>query len=177
MTRKKAPAKPPVTKPAAVKSGRSRETKTSGLLTRAIVDRVAGLIEKHGFVAHVAAELGVHRQRFDEWAKRGERETSGIYRDFALAVARGRAAAESKRLAVVGTGMLASGVPDWKAAAWQLEKMNPSAFGPRSTTVNVAPLERFMKLLDAEPDHAEHAGCVGRERLYELGIEALSEEA
>ena len=155
------------------KVGGSREVKTSGLLTREIVDRVEELIAERGFIAHVAVEFGVHPQRLHEWVRRGEREGVGIYHDFSIAVAKGRARAEAEELKSINSGVLVSGEHDWKARAWKLEKMNPAVYGSRSTTVNVAPLDRLMKLVEAE---ALDEGSITIERLYELGIAALTEE-
>lgn len=165
------------TTPGKGEPGASREVKTSGLLTREMIKTIEDLFEQHSFLDHIAIEMGVHAQRFREWVRRGEREGEGIYADFAAAVARGRRRAEERELRRLDAAVWPSGKPDWNAAKWKLEKMNPAAYGPRSTTVNVASLERFMKLVEDDAERGEHPGFVSLERIYELGIEALSEEA
>lgn len=174
-TRKKTTKKTSASAKPRRKTGRSREAKTSGLLTRALVDRVEELVVEKGFLAHVAAELGVHRQRFHEWVARGEREPRGLYREFADAVQRGRAKAEEAELHKMSA--YAAHEADWKASAWKLEKMNPSTFGTRTTTVTIGPLERMMKLVEEEAKTSKQPGFVSLERLYELSIAALEEEA
>ena len=120
-----AKAEPAVTRP------RGCPTK----LTQAVSDRLCELVAAGDFVHWAAAEVGIGETTLWEWIQKGEAydlATAGeriagheIFRNFARAFQRARAAGEKLRMQRAEI----DGDPT-KLARWGLEKINPKKFGP-----------------------------------------------
>ena len=79
-----------------------------------------------GHYREVACKLaGIERKTLLNWLKRGEREQSGVYRDWYLAVE--RAEAEVFHPKNIETASAKS----WFATAWFLERKHPERWGKR----------------------------------------------
>ena len=70
---------------------------------------------------------GIDRSTYYKWMQRGQRETKGEYVDFVDRVTRARTRGKVTLLATIEQ---AAKNGDWRAAAWKLERRDPSAYGP-----------------------------------------------
>jgi hypothetical protein len=94
-------------------------------LTPQLQKRICARVARANFLATAAASCGVGPRTVHEWIERGERESTGMYRDFADAITEARAKAEAMLVA-----QLLSGVKEkWRAAAWLLERLFPKKWG------------------------------------------------
>jgi transposase len=98
-------------------------------LTDGLIEQAADALRRVYYVETVADLLGIHKDTFYDWLKRGEteRETveGSIFTRFSDAVKRARAEAKQELLAKVRAG---SGA-DWQSKAWILERCFPREFG------------------------------------------------
>ncbi|MFN3323431.1 MAG: hypothetical protein ACK5AZ_08045 [Bryobacteraceae bacterium] len=93
---------------------RGRPTKLTPEIQKVIVDA----INAGGFIETSVTLAGISRDTFYEWLKRGNREKSGIYRDFTDAIKKALASAETHYMALIGR----AAKTQWQAAAWMLER-------------------------------------------------------
>lgn len=94
-----------------------------------------------------ACELaGVSRPTYHAWMAAGE-EGAQPYADFLAAVRRARAEGEQQRLKQVREGVNGSGIPDWRANAWILERRYPDKYGA-SVTVRKAEENALELIID-----------------------------
>lgn len=104
--------------------------------TQEIFNAIAG-----GNTHEVAARLaGIAPSTFYNWMKRGEQAKSGRFKNFHDQIKKAEALAEAERINVIRRAMLAQGKfkdPDWKAAAWYLERRYPEKWGRRVITQEV----------------------------------------
>ena len=86
--------------------------------TQKILD--AERIQKLGATDVMTAEyLGIQTSTFYEWIKKGERDPSSVYGQFAEAIKRGRSQCGIVNLATIQAAARAG---TWTAAAWMLER-------------------------------------------------------
>jgi len=112
-------------------------------LTPEMHEEIVGLVREGNYLDTSAACCGVNRRTVQRWIARGRRledaadwtqytEEDRRYLDFHRAVRKARATAETSDLRKVGSGTTATGLPDWRAAAWRLERRNPERWAKRS---------------------------------------------
>lgn len=97
-----------------------------------LTDNLIKIVEKEisdgNYITTVCQAHGINRTTFYEWKRRGEKASSGIYRDFYEAVNRAEAESEKKYVGVIKD---AANTGTWTAAAWWLERRYPDRWGKR----------------------------------------------
>jgi predicted transcriptional regulator len=91
-------------------------------LTPEVQERILAAVRAGNYIEPSARSAGISPATFHRWIARGEKATSGIYRDFYEAVKRAEADAEVHAVAVIRKE-IADG--DWRAAAQFLERRFP----------------------------------------------------
>lgn len=97
-------------------------------------------LERGNFVETVCDLVGVHKDTFYEWMRRGERaskrDVEAGYVQFSDAIKKATAQIESDTVEDVKTGVF-----NWQSRAWWLERRHPDKWGNRGkqvqTNVNV----------------------------------------
>jgi transposase len=89
--------------------------------TPEVTQRIVNAIAAGNFLETAAAYGGISYECFNQWIRRGERETDGIYFQFLQDVHEAKAKAE---VTLVATIKRAS-TKDWKAAGWMLSRRYP----------------------------------------------------
>lgn len=167
--------------PTAFKKGRGRPSK----LTEELSKSICNAIIVGNYVETAAALFDISKVTLYKWLKRGNRQKSGIYRDFVNAVQRAMAQAEARDLQVIdrvaagtrektgpdGQPQLVKVEPNWKAAAWRLERKHSERWGRREQVQAVAPEERgtdgahgeILNLIDSLERKEEDYGETGTE--------------
>lgn len=135
-----APASPP---PA--KRGRGRPTKLDPAIASAILD----LLRRGNYVETAAASAGVSKVTVYDWLRRGARERSGPYRDFAVAAEKAQAEAEVYDLARLEKLALKG---DFRAISWRLERRNARRWGPQIQVQVHQVLDEYLGFLQANLD-------------------------
>lgn len=100
-------------------------------LTPEIQRRIVTLLRAGNFIEITSQSVGITKETFYQWMKRGEREREGIYADFAAEVTAALAQAESRAVAVIAK----AAEHHWQAAAWYLERRAPTRWGRQSKPV------------------------------------------
>jgi transposase len=102
-------------------------------LTPAIIAEVAKLLPRALYLETVSAQLGIHRDTFNEWARLGAREhrrrelgkehdpKRDLHCEFSVTIKKALGRAESDYLAEIQ----AAGTEVWQAVAWILERRFP----------------------------------------------------
>lgn len=93
--------------------------------TPEIQAKIVQALRAGNYLETAAAYAGIRKQEVLDWRRRGEREESGPYHEFALAVEQALAAAEVRDVAIVAK----AAEENWQAAAWRLERMFPERWG------------------------------------------------
>lgn len=147
-------------------------------LTPELIDKISSYIRLGAYVETAAASAGVHKATFYEWMKKGAQKKSGLCRALNDAVSKAVAdgelrdlkriedAAQGTRTAILLKDETGKQVvdkdgmnvyikpmdPDWKAAAWKMERRNPKQWGPRQTIEHGGkdgePLKFIMEVVD-----------------------------
>jgi transposase len=95
-------------------------------LTPALQEKIVMVIRGGNYIETAAAYAGISKQTLYNWLRRGARQKSGQYREFALAVEQALAEAEMRDLALIEQ---AARDGKWQAAAWRLERRFPKRWG------------------------------------------------
>lgn len=99
-------------------------------LNRQVIEQLVAVLEKGVYLETAAAYVGVHKDTFYDWLKRGRRDiTAGrrsLYREVVEAVEKAMAKFE-----VDGIDRLAV-EEQWQATAWRLERRFPDRYGRRT---------------------------------------------
>jgi transposase len=120
-------------------------------LTPEIVQKVREILPVALYIETVAAYLGVDRQTFYNWIKRGEREAKrlqkqkkpaprakeALYLEFFHAVKKALAEGEFHNALLIRTA--ATDGESWTAAAWLLERRFPERWGQRQRLEHSGP--------------------------------------
>lgn len=104
-----------------------RPTRLTPKLQKAICNAIA---KKNMSPTGAGLRCGVPAQTLSDWRKTNP--------EFSDALERARATQEEKLLAAVRDGVNNAGLPDWKAAAWILERLHRESYGIKPAEINVA---------------------------------------
>jgi transposase len=99
-----------------------RQSKTK--LTPELQEKILLHLRVGAYVETAAACVGIHKDTFYEWMKKGARGIAP-YAAFAAAVNKAVAESESRDLATI----LKASTQNWTAAAWRLERRFPEKYG------------------------------------------------
>lgn len=97
-------------------------------LTPELLAAIEQEIGDGNYVTTVCQAHGINRTSFYDWKNRGEKASSGLFRDFYEAVERATAKSEQKYVEVIKN---AANDGTWTAAAWWLERRYPDRWGKR----------------------------------------------
>jgi len=152
-----------------------RKTGRPSLLTHAVHSALLREVRLRGFLRPAAIALGLSPNTVEEWVRRGQgsdsRPADPQYANFATDIARAREEGIGRRLKEVQQSAKGGAVvervtetrpdgsvlkrekfqvPDWRAAAWYLERADPERYGSRRTMNVQGPLT--VKHVDALAD-------------------------
>lgn len=106
-------------------------------LTTELIGRMVQALRAGSYVETAAAHVGIHKDTYYRWMREGAderehiakggkpRKGKALFLALSDAVERAMADAELRDLALVSQAAL----DDWRAAAWKLERRNPSRWG------------------------------------------------
>lgn len=127
---------------------------------------------KLGMYDTIAAEaVGISRQTFYRWIRRGKEEREGLYYDFAQAIEQGKAIGEADLLATIKRASNRT----WQAAAWILERSRPERWALQKSKENAVEFwkkEILQLVKDKSVTFEDVVETVGEELAYELFDEA-----
>ena len=113
-------------------------TRRPTALTDAIRDELASLLRAGNYAGTALAAVNVPKATFYEWLDRGAGDESPEpYRAFRQTIDRARSEGEARNVLIIRTAATGMGTPgepgyrppDWKAAAWILERQHPDRWG------------------------------------------------
>ncbi len=109
-----------------VKKKTGRPTKLTADVQRVIEEAVeAGMSP-----SAAGRQAGLNPQTISEWR--------GRFPVFSESIEQARARGMRKRLDAIGAGVLPSGLLDWRAQAWLLERLFPDDFGKKAGEIHVS---------------------------------------
>lgn len=123
-------------------------------LNRKVIQSLADVLEKGVYIETAAAFVGIHKDTFYDWLKRGRRDINAgrrsIHRELVDAVETALAKFE-----VAGITRLED-ESQWQATAWRLERRFPDKYGRRSRVDHAN--------ADGQPFKIDLEGCTPEER-------------
>jgi len=126
---------------------------------KAIVDQV----RLGNFRMTAAKAAGIDQKTLREWLHKADKCRDGHpLKDFARALKRAEAQAESRDIALIG----AAGKEDWRALAWRRERMQPRKYGLRVRVEVERELEAMLTKLQ------RHLSA----EVYERVLQALADD-
>jgi transposase len=99
-------------------------------LTDAVTERIVQAIRAGNYPEPAARAAGISASTYYRWIARGQQERSGVFRDFAEAVARAEGESEVHAVAVIRRAM----TEDWRAALAYVERRHPERWRRQQTT-------------------------------------------
>jgi transposase len=109
-------------------------------LTKELQNKICRAIQQGNYIETASAYAGVHKSTIYDWLKRGNEETSGIYKDFSDAVEKALAVSEMRDLKIISDSAREG---NWQASAWRLERRFPTRWGRKDKlTADVTTTER-----------------------------------
>jgi hypothetical protein len=98
-------------------------------LTPELQEKLLNLLRRGNYIETAAACVGIHKDTFYAWMKRGSRGDKR-FAAFVEAVHRAMAESEAMDLAIIQR----ASANQWQAAAWRLERRFPEKYGRRDAT-------------------------------------------
>lgn len=116
-------------------------------LTQEVIDELCLIIRSGNYIETAAAMTGISKACLYKWFKKAKKKKTGIYRELVDAVKKAMAESEVRDVLVIdkeahgrnavydknGNKIQDAIVPNWKAAAWKLERKHPERWGRRDT--------------------------------------------
>jgi len=100
-------------------------------LTPETQTKIVNLLRAGNYVETAAAFCDIDKPSIYDWLKRGNRQKTGIYRDFLNAVERAQAEAEIRDLEAIRKDGA------WQGSAWRLERKFPQKWGRKERLEHV----------------------------------------
>ena len=97
---------------------KAKAGRPSKIFDAEMIATLADLLRSGAMIDSACAAVGIHRDSFFEWMKRGRLEESGPYKDFSDTIKKALADAENSLV----SGIRAAGSMQWQAMAWLLER-------------------------------------------------------
>ena len=130
-------------------------------LTAELQAEIADLLGKGNYVETVCDFVGIHKDTFYEWLRRGDRgwqkDADEGYVAFSDAIKKAMALVEMQTIAE-----LRSGGMNWQSKAWWLERRHPDRWGNRGKSTISVKVEDVTKLSDDELAAIVSTGGGGR---------------
>ena len=112
-------------------------------LTKKLQEEIVKVIKSGNYIETACAYVGIHKDSYYEWLKRGAREKERLRKnprarikkseqpfvEFSDAVEKALAHAEVRDVAIIGK----AAEENWQAAAWRLERKFPNKWGRKQT--------------------------------------------
>lgn len=119
------------------------------------------------YVETASAMAGIERKTFQRWVKKGgihiRKKKASIYADFCRAVKRAMAEADARDLLVIDEAAQGNEKkerePNWKAAAWKLERRRPKRYGRREQ-VKLYEAKESEEFEDEQSSHEKLMGLI-----------------
>ena len=92
----------------------------------AVVHKIVTAIRAGNYMETAATFAGIAKPTLYYWLKKGNKEKSGVYRDFLNSVNKALAEAEMRDVLNIDK---AAGTGQWQASAWRLERKFPDRWG------------------------------------------------
>ena len=102
-------------------------------LNEDLISEASRLVKAGLHLSHVAQALGISRQTFYNWLRKGEETQKGLEYRFYEEITKAEAEAIARNVALI---QKAAQEGNWQAAAWWLERKYPEEWG-RKDRVNV----------------------------------------
>lgn len=115
-------------------------------LDPAIAAKVIEFLKRGNYVETAAAAAGVSKVTVYDWLRRGAREKSGPFHDFAIAADQAQAEAEALDLARLEKLALKG---DFRAISWRLERRNARRWGPQVQVQIHQVMDEYLGYLQA----------------------------
>lgn len=113
----------------------SKKTGRKTALWPEVTSTICDALEAGAFLETAFVLAGVSKSAVYEWLRRGNREKSGPYRDFADSLKKANATCELRLLQVINT----AAPRIWFASAWLLERRWPSKWARRTPAEGTHP--------------------------------------
>lgn len=101
-------------------------------LTPQVIADAEKYLKAGNYAITVISLLSISEKSWYRWLERGEREKTGVYRDFYEAVKRGESVAEGGAVSEI---LRAGKEGNWQAFAWFLERKFPKRWGRKTVVV------------------------------------------
>ncbi|NCC84677.1 MAG: hypothetical protein EOM03_11205 [Clostridia bacterium] len=101
-------------------------------LTPQVIADAEKYLKAGNYAITVISLLSIGEKTWYRWLERGEKEKSGLYRDFYEAVKRGESVAEGGAVSEI---LRAGKEGNWQAFAWFLERKFPKRWGRKTVVV------------------------------------------
>lgn len=95
-------------------------------INKKLVQLAIDLVEQGLHTKHVAQALGISRQTFYNWLRKGEQTQKGLEYELYKGVQQAEARAIARNIAII---QKAAQDGNWQAAAWWLERKYPEEWG------------------------------------------------
>ena len=168
VAKKKTAAKKPVKKVTKKKTKRKAKPKYVNpaphligrptLLNNVIRDKICLLLRAGNYIETACNFVGINREVYFDWMRKGNKAKSGIYFEFATMVK--QAQAENEYL-TIGKIMEAGNARDrqgnlknWTAHAWRMERKHPTRWG-RKKQIEIISDDQNNTEIDLTPEEAE----------------------
>lgn len=128
-------------------------------LTPQLIADAEKYLKAGNYAITVISLLSISEKSWYRWLERGEREKTGVYRDFYEAVKRGESVAEGGAVSEI---LRAGKEGNWQAFAWFLERKFPKRWGRKTVvvmddeTVN-DPINELLKAIQGKVKEKEDA--------------------
>lgn len=100
-------------------------------LNQEMIEKAYKYIAAGNYVETVCEYLGISKNTWYVWLRKGEKQKQGVYRDFYDAIKKAEAEAEMRNVAIIQK----AAQDTWQAAAWFLERKYPERWGKRDTAL------------------------------------------
>jgi hypothetical protein len=115
-------------------------------LTPELQTRICDLLRLSGRVDASAVAVGISRDTFYLWMKKGREQSSGVYHDFVEAVEQAQAEGETECVKIIRK----AAARDWHAAITLLERRHPKQWGKRTfVDIDAARVEKALERVRA----------------------------
>lgn len=132
-------------------------------LNKDVIEKASSYLREGNYIETVSAFLGISKQAFYDWVRRGARnlevqEAGGklpedelIYIDFFQSIEEAKAFSEMNDLAVIKK----ASDTRWEAAAWRLERRSPERWGRRDALKADVNHSGGVKIIMSIPDRED----------------------
>ena len=141
-------------------------------LTRHTLDKICTALRAGNYLDVAAAYAGVPKTTLRDWLRRGANSSTGIYRQFSLAVTEAMAAAEVADVAVIAK---ASRAGDYRAALARIERKHPDRWA-KKTVIYMGDADKPMQSAELDLSNLSDAELRTLQEIMKKGARKGSKE-